>query len=220
MPRLRQVGRADTDAPIVHLSYDVVFGPDGDPTRGDRTDTGTTGDWWSVFALVPDVLQHAVDGFLLYRSTARTVPPVLRELAQARVGWASSSTFVYSQHCKSLRGLGVDDATIADVPSWTVSSRFDPIQRAVLAYADALVLDHGRVADEVVDALRAELSDEQVLQLTYIAATYAMHATISRALRLESDDLDEPVHEVDAPEGFDARAFLEVGADGPAAPPD
>ena len=43
MPRLRQVGRDETDAPIVHMSYDVVFGPGGDPTRGDRTDTGTTG---------------------------------------------------------------------------------------------------------------------------------------------------------------------------------
>ncbi len=115
------------------------------PARGARccapTDTGTTGDWWSVFALVPDELQHAVDGFLLSRSTARTLPPVLRELAQARVGRASGSTFVHSQHCTSLRGLGVDDATIAAVPSWTVSDRFDPLQRAVLGDADALALD-------------------------------------------------------------------------------
>jgi len=215
MPRLRQVGREDTDAPIVHLSYDVVFGPGGDPTKGDTTDTGTTGDWWSVFALVPDVLQHAVDGFLLYRSPSRTVPAVLRELAQARVGWASGSTFVYSQHCKSLRGLGVDDEKIAHVAAWTVSSRFDPLERAVLSLADSLALDRGRVADEVMAVLRAHLSDEQILELSYIAAMYTMHASISRALRLEADDVDEPVHEIAAPEGFDAQAFIQVGVEQP-----
>src|SRR5882672_2585551 len=32
----------------------------------------------------------------------------------------------------------------------------------------------------------------QILDLTYITAMYAMHATLSRALRLEYDDRDEP----------------------------
>ena len=33
------------------------------------------------------------------------------------------------------------------------------------------------------------------IELTYIACMYEMHATISRALRLEMDDRDEPVVE-------------------------
>jgi len=213
MPRLRQVGRADTEDPTVHASYDFIFGEGVDPADGARTDTGSSGDWWTVFALVPDVLTHAVGGFMLYRSPDRRVPPVLRELAQTRVGWAAGSSFVYSQHCKSLRGLGVAEDKIAAVSSWTVSPLFDPTERAVLAYADALVLDRGRVDDEVVEALRAALSDEEVLELTYIAATYAMHATIARALRLESDDRPEPVTEEAAPAGFDAGRFAGAARD-------
>jgi hypothetical protein len=52
--------------------------------------------------------------------------------------------------------------------------------------------------------LKAELSDEEILELTYVTATYMMHAVMSRALRLEYDDVDDPVTEVPAPEGATA----------------
>jgi hypothetical protein len=80
----------------------------------------------------------------------------------------------------------------------------------VLAYTDALVLDGGRVHDGVFDALRAHLSDEQILELTYITMMYEMHAVISRALRLEYDDRPDPIVEVVAPTGYHAR---DIGAD-------
>ena len=64
---------------------------------------------------------------------------------------------------------------------------------------DALVLEGGRVSDAVFDALRAALSDEEILELTYITALYEMHATMSRALRLEYDDVDERIVEIAAP---------------------
>ena len=45
------------------------------------------------------------------------------------------------------------------------------------------------------------LDDEEILELTYITATYEMHATMCRALRLEYDDVDERVVEIAAPAG-------------------
>ena len=78
---------------------------------------------------------------------------------------------------------------------------FSPIERAVLAYTDCLILEGGRVPDPVFEALRAELDDAEILELTYITCTYAMHATMCRALRLEYDDVDERICEVAAPEG-------------------
>jgi hypothetical protein len=65
----------------------------------------------------------------------------------------------------------------------------------VLAYTDCLVLDGGRTPDSVFDALRAHLSDEEILELTYITCMYDMHAVMCRALRLEFDDVDERVVE-------------------------
>ena len=37
---------------------------------------------------------------------------------------------------------------------------------------------------------------------------YQMHAVMSRALRTEFDDRNDPITEVPAPEGFDALDFL------------
>lgn len=57
-------------------------------------------------------------------------------------------------------------------------------------------------ADGVFAALQAHLSDEEILELTYITAMYEMHAVMSTALRLEWDNRDEPIVEIAAPEGF------------------
>jgi len=209
MPRLRQVPRAEATDELVLGMYDRLF--DGrDPVAEPGTATGTPGDWWTVFALVPDVLRHAVSGFGLYRSPERRLDPQLRELGQTRAGWARGSQFVFSQHCKSCRSLGMSEEKIAAVPSWSTATCFSPAERAVLAFTDALVLQGGRVADAEFAALRAALGDEEILELTYITCMYEMHATISRALRLEFDDREEPIVEVAAP---DEAAARDVGAD-------
>jgi len=207
MPRLRQVPRSEVADNGTLKLYDLLFG-ERDPVAQPGTATGTRGDWWTVFANSPDVLRHAAQGFALYRDPSRKIDPVLRELAQTRAGWARGSQFVFSQHCKSLRGLGVSEEKIAAVPHWQVSTAFDARERAVLAYADGLVLDGGRIADGVFAALKAFLSDEQILELTYITCLYDMHAVITRALRMEFDAREDPIVEVAAPEGFDAADFL------------
>jgi alkylhydroperoxidase family enzyme len=207
MPRLRQVPRSEASAKVVKSAYDLLFG-DRDPVAQPGTDTGTPGDWWTVFALAPDILQHAVDGFAVYRNPARGIDPVLRELGQTRAGWVKGSQFVFSQHCKSLRGLGVSEAKIAAVPHWAVSDVFDAKERAVLAYADCLAGAGGRTPLAVFEALRGFWSDEEILEFTYITCLYDMHAVMARALRLEFDDRDDPIVEIAAPESFDAGDFL------------
>jgi alkylhydroperoxidase family enzyme len=203
VPRLRQVPKSEVAAPVVAGMYDFLF-EGRDPVAEPGTWTGSPGDWWTVFALVPDVFGHAVDGFALYQSPHRRLDPVLRELGQIRVGWAAGSQFVYSQHCKSLRALGVDEEKIRSIPHWSVASCYDEVERLVLAYTDCLVYELGRVPDGLFDRLRAHLSDEEILELTYIAGLYLQHAVMSRALRTEFDDRDEPVVEVPGPDGASA----------------
>lgn len=197
MPRLHQVPRADA-APSVLPLYDLLFG-DRDPVTEPGTATGAPGDWWTVFAAVPDVFDHAVGGFALYQSPERVLPATLRELGQTRAGWTVGSQFVFSQHCKSCRTAGIDEEKIAAIPAWTTATCFTSVERAVLAYTDALVYDHGRVADGVFAALTAELSDEQILELTYITTLYISHGVMSRALRTEFDDHEDPTVEIPAP---------------------
>jgi alkylhydroperoxidase family enzyme len=204
MPRLREVPKAEASAPIVLSMYNRLFG-DRDPVAEPGTATGTPGDWWTVFANSPDVLDHACRGFALYASPDRKVQAKLRELGQTRAGWLVGSQFVFSQHCKSCRALGFSERKIEALKAWQVSDEFTPIERALLAYTDALVLGFGRVDEAVFEALRPEFSDEAILEFTYITMMYTMHAVISRALHLEYDERDDPVIEIAAPEGYQAQ---------------
>jgi hypothetical protein len=67
-----------------------MFG-DRDPVEHRGSVTGTPGNWTTVFALVPDVFDHAVRGFALYRSPARMLDPKMRELGVTGAGWARGS---------------------------------------------------------------------------------------------------------------------------------
>jgi alkylhydroperoxidase family enzyme len=180
--------------------YASLFG-DRDPVAQPGTATGTPGNWWTVFALVPDAFDHTTAGFQFYRSPNRQLPARLRELGQVRAGWNVGSQFVFSQHCKACRDVGFSDEQVAAIPSWSVHDCWEPVERVLLAYTDCLTLQHGRVPDALFAELQRQLSDEAILEFTYVTATYAMHATMSRALRLEYDDVDDPVVEHPDPNG-------------------
>ena len=205
MPRLRQVPKDKATAPIVTTMYEWLFegrDPVAEPGRWD----GTTGDWWTVFANSPDILDHCVKGFGLYQSPDRKLDPKLRELGQIRAGWAAGSQFVFSQHAKSMRGLDMPESKITSIPAWSVAPEgtYDAAERAVLAYTDCLVYDHGRVPDTLFEELRRHLDDLSILELTYITTLYFQHAVMSKALRTEFDDRDEVVVEVPGPPGATA----------------
>ncbi len=212
MPRLGQVAREDAH-PFAQAIYSMLFG-ERDPVAEPGTATGTPGDWWTVFALVPDAFDHTTAGFQFYRSENRRLNARHRELGQTRVGYVVGSRFVFSQHCKAMRDVGFTDAQVAAIPAWSVATCFDPAERALLAYADCLALEHGRVPESLFDELRSHFSDEELLEFTYITCTYAMHATMSRALRLEYDDVDEPVVEVADPTGAFAGLDVMSAVDG------
>ncbi|MFG3619274.1 carboxymuconolactone decarboxylase family protein [Nocardia sp. NPDC047654] len=129
------------------------MGPDKDPAVDHGTIHATPGDWWTVFAQSPEVFRHAVRGFGVYRNA--TLDPALRELGQSRAGYARGSQFVFSQHCKQMRSLGVPEAKIAAIPHWQISDCFSVLERAVLAYITTLYDMHATICR----ALRLEYDD-------------------------------------------------------------
>src|SRR5258706_11974892 len=106
-----------------------------------------------------------------------------------------------------MRHAGIDELRVAAIPGWAVSNVWTPVERAVLAYTDAVVYDYGRVPDGVFAKLKEYLSDEDILELTYHITGYILHATFCKALRLEFDDVPERVVEVPVPPGKDLGAF-------------
>jgi alkylhydroperoxidase family enzyme len=200
---LREIPRSEVEDDYILALYNTLFG-ERDPVAEPGTATGTPGNWWTVFAQVPDAFRHTTEGFAFYRSPRRVLSDQLRELGQTRAGYVVGSQFVYSQHMKAARFSGLSEEQVQAIAHWGVADCFDAKERAVLAYTDALVLQHGRVPDALFAALKEHLSETEIIELTYITCTYMMHAVMSRALRLEYDDVEERVVEIPAPEGTSA----------------
>jgi alkylhydroperoxidase family enzyme len=207
MPRLNQVSRTEVRDDFTLNMYNFMFG-DRDPVAEPGTVGGTTGDWWTVFAQSPAALRHAVRGFRLYREEV-SIRADHRELGQIRAGWVVGSQFVFSQHCKACRSAGLSEEKIAAIPSWQTADCFDHTERLLLAYTDCLAGQQGRVPEQLFTQLREVFSDQEILEFTYTTTMYVMHAIMSRALRLEFDDRDDPVVEVKSADGNDT---LDVGA--------
>jgi len=94
-------------------------------------------------------------------STAATIAkldPKLRELGQLRAGWARVDRgFVFSQHCKAARAVGLDESTKSPpFPTGRPPTCSPRSRRAVLAYTDCLVLDGGRTPDGVFAAAEGQ----------------------------------------------------------------
>jgi alkylhydroperoxidase family enzyme len=188
--RLRSVPRAEVTSEFVEGVYRHIFG-DRDPVAEPGTDDGTRGDWWTVFANSPDVLEHAVGGFLLYQSPRRQLDPTLREIAQLRAGAAIHSRFVTRQHSLALTRLGAPPSLTDAVVAGDYGA-LGALEGAVCRYVDCLAHGRGVIDDGLFDEVHGALGDEATLELTYIAAMYVMHATVSVALRTEDDDVAAP----------------------------
>ena len=188
MPRLRGVSKKEANE-VVAKFYQALFS-DRDPVEEPGTATGTPGNWWTVFALVP---------YMFAEKSVSQLDPITRELGIIRAGYTQGSQFVFSQHCKVARRFGLSDEKISAIPHWQVSSLFDEKERAILAWSDALILQGGRSSDELFEALHSHLSDEDILELTYHVMGYNLHAVCCKALRLEYDDVPERIREVPIP---------------------
>ena len=100
MPRLRQVPRAEAHATAKAL-YERLFG-DRDPVVSPGTATGTPGNWWTVFALVPGLFRPRGRRLrLLPQPPSASSTRACASSGQTRAGFARGSQFVFSQHCKA-----------------------------------------------------------------------------------------------------------------------
>jgi alkylhydroperoxidase family enzyme len=195
--RLKQVSKPEASPEIQEL-YKQFFG-DRDPVAQPGTATGTPGDYWTTFALVPDLLFNARTSLSLLLGPGRVLPAKLRELAIIRTGIVGDSRFEYSQHLKVARMVKVSEDKLNAIKGWATSDQFAPVERAVMAVTDELV-GRNLVEDETFAELKKHLSDPQILELFYVISLWRMHGMMVRALHLEYDnDTTSRMKEIPAP---------------------
>jgi alkylhydroperoxidase family enzyme len=197
MGRLRQVPKAEATPEVLEI-YRQFFG-DRDPVAEPGTATGTPGDYWTTFALMPDLLLMARNSLMTLLQPGRKLDAKLRELTILRTGIVGDSRFEYSQHMKVARMVGIPEEKLAAIKGWKTSDLFTPVERAVMAATDE-ILSLNRVEDETFAALQKHLSDPEILELFVVIGLWRMHGLIVRALHLEYDnDTTARMKEVPAP---------------------
>jgi alkylhydroperoxidase family enzyme len=108
----------------------------------------------------------------------------LRELVILRVAVLNRAPYEFGQHAPVALAEGLSQAQVDAVRDWQGSALFDARQRDVLAYADAMTLQV-QVPQPLFDALRAHLSDREVVELTATVAGYNMVSRFLEALQIE-----------------------------------
>lgn len=110
----------------------------------------------------------------------------LKDLAtaavSARIGCSWCMDFGYYLS----RNRGMDPAKLESLPDWRSSDVYSPLERRVLDYAEAMTATPPEVTDEMVAALREDLSDGQLVELTEMISVENLRSRTNSALGLTS----------------------------------
>lgn len=110
-------------------------------------------------------------------------PRALRELVILRGAQLMKSEYEWAQHLKMARQAGVTEAQIAALGNWRGSQSFSGKEKAALGLAEAVT--QGRVSDEVHAEAMKHFDHHDYVELSLVAAFYAMVARMLDAMGIE-----------------------------------
>lgn len=129
-------------------------------------------------------------GWLNYLTAVRqksTLSGGLRELIIMRVAQLNNAPYEADQHAPIALAEGVAQAKLDALGGWQTCAHFDDVERAVLAYTDAMTR-HVQVPDEVFAQVSALHDPQQVVEITATIAAYNMVSRFLEALQIHSHD--------------------------------
>ncbi len=103
---------------------------------------------------------------------AGTLEPALLELIRIRASQLNGCARCLEIHTKDARAMGEDPMRVDLVAAWRETQLYSERERAALAWTEELTLLAERtVPDELYEATRAVLSEDEVVQLTMAVIT-------------------------------------------------
>ena len=100
-----------------------------------------------------------------------TVAPRTRELVILRIGWRARSEYVFCNHVRISREIGIADPDILGVRDPEAYRAYSDTDRRVINLADE-IYDSARVAPETWGALEAVFTSQELVELVLIAGLW------------------------------------------------
>ena len=112
----------------------------------------------------------------------------LRELVIMRIAHLNGASYEADQHAPIALREGLTPAQLDALPAWADAvDVYSPMQQNVLRLCDAMTRDV-HVPPPLVEAVRAQLGDRQLVELVGTIAAYNMVSRFLEALQIHGDD--------------------------------
>lgn len=111
----------------------------------------------------------------------------LKSFAHMAVASQVGCTWCLDYNYFEARNNDLDLDKAREIPRWRESEAFSPLEREVLAYAEAMTETEPAVTDEMVASLRAQIGDAALIELTAVVAFANFSTRANVALGIESD---------------------------------
>ena len=116
----------------------------------------------------------------------RELDPTLKSYAQLASAGVIGCSWCLDFGYFMAHNDGLDLAKVREVPRWRESDVFTPLEREVLAYAEAMSTTPMTVTDEMTASLLAQLGAPAVVELTEMVAIENMRSRFNSAAGLQS----------------------------------
>ena len=136
-----------------------------------------------VLAAAPLILEANYNYAMTLRHGTK-VARDLNELMILRTAQLEGGAYEFEAHRPMALGAGITEAQIAALTEWRSTDLFDPRQKAVLAYADALS-ERKEVPADIFEELSRLLDPQEIVELTMICGFYIAIARMSCGLGME-----------------------------------
>ena len=115
-----------------------------------------------------------------------TLADAVRELIIMRIAVVNRADYEWGAHADVAVESGITPAQLTALrrPDVTADLALSPMQQRVIAYTDAMTNDI-HVPDDVFDALRADFTDTELVEITATIAAYNMVSRFLVALQVE-----------------------------------
>ncbi|WP_250536137.1 carboxymuconolactone decarboxylase family protein [Caballeronia sp. AZ10_KS36] len=128
-------------------------------------------------------------GALLQESTIETH---VRELVEIRASQLNGCAFCVDMHVKMAKIHGERELRLHHVAIWRESTLFSPRERAALAWAEVLTnIPAEGVPDDIYDSVRAEYSDKELSDLTFLVGIINSWNRLNVAFRTAPGSADK-----------------------------
>jgi 4-carboxymuconolactone decarboxylase len=127
--------------------------------------------------------------WLVYNNVLLTTPALghrRRELIVLRVAWRTQSRYEWAQHVRLAARFDITDDDIDAIAREDAAAAWTPVERALVAATDQLIADH-RIADETWQQLAEHLDDQQLVEVVFVAGSYACLAMAFNSFGLQLD---------------------------------